>query len=324
MDLVNFLSMEYFAAVADKRNFTRAADQLHITQQTLSAHIASLERELNCQLFLRRSPLELTYAGQVFLRYALQFQQDYQALKHEFCDITANQRGLLRVGIAYTRGRVIMPRVIPAFQTVYPNIQVDLIEASNDELHARLLDGTVDLAVAAFAHSVPEIELQPFYQEEVCMLVPQTLLPLLEYTPPEGPLAPKDLAAFRSCPFALGIPEDIAGQLGRRLIKAAGFHPIVRAQSENMETLLALCAQGVGISFCPDVLASAALSQGSLDGLKVFRFQEDSTYAIRFGYRCQPYQWSMISEFIRVARSVFPDPACCGRLIHASQSRITE
>ena len=170
---MNFLSMEYFAAVADKRNFTRAADQLHITQQTLSAHIASLERELNCQLFLRRSPLELTYAGQVFLRYALQFQQDYQALKHEFCDITANQRGLLRVGIAYTRGRVIMPRVIPAFQTVYPNIQVDLLEASNDELHARLLDGTVDLAVAAFAHSVPEIELQPFYQEEVCMLVPR-------------------------------------------------------------------------------------------------------------------------------------------------------
>ena len=109
---MNFLSMEYFAAVADKRSFTRAADQLHITQQTLSAHIAALERELNCQLLLRRTPLELTYAGEVFLRYALQFQREYQALRHEFCDITGNQKGLLRVGIAYTRGRILMPRII--------------------------------------------------------------------------------------------------------------------------------------------------------------------------------------------------------------------
>ena len=156
------------------------------------------------------------------------------------------------------------------------------------------------------------------------MLVPQALLPRMEYTPPAGPLATKDLAAFQSCPFALGIPEDIAGQLSRRLIKAAGFHPIVRAQSENMETLLALCTQGVGIAFCPDVLAGTALSQDKLDTLKVFRFQEDSTYAIRFGYRCQPYQWSMISEFIRIARSVFPDPACCGRLTHARNSNSPE
>ena len=149
------------------------------------------------------------------------------------------------------------------------------------------------------------------------MLVPRPLLPRLEYTPPEGPLAAGDLAAFRSCPFVLGIPEDIAGQLSRRLIRAAGFHPAVRAQSENLETLLDLCTRGVGIAFCPDVLAGTALAQDKLDSLKVFRFREDSTYALRFGCRCQPYQWSVISEFIRIARSVFPDPACCGRLTHA-------
>lgn len=306
---MNFLSMEYFAAVADKRSFTRAADQLHITQQTLSAHIAALERELNCQLLLRRSPLELTYAGQVFLRYALQFQQEYQSLKQEFCDITANQKGLLRVGIAYTRGRVVMSRVIPAFQAVYPNIQIDLVEASNDELHARLLDGTVDLAVAAFPQTLPDIQLQPFYEEEVCMLVPRDFLSLLSGPLPESPLSPADLALFRSCPFALGIPQDIAGQVSRRLIKDAGFHPIVRAQSENMETLLDLCVQGVGIAFSPDMLADLTLSRREMDRLRVFRFQSDASYPIRFGFRRQPYQWSMLSEFIRVARTSFPEAA---------------
>ena len=204
--------MEYFAAVADKRSFTRAADQLHITQQTLSAHIAALERELNCQLLLRRTPLELTYAGEVFLRYALQFQREYQALRHEFCDITGNQRGLLRVGIAYTRGRILMPRIISGFQERYPNVQVDLVEASNEELHARLLDGSVDLAVAAFPQSLPDIQMEEFYEEEVCMLVPRSLLPLAERVPAGPVLSTQELTAFRKCPFLIGVPQDIGGQ----------------------------------------------------------------------------------------------------------------
>ena len=64
---MNFLSMDYFVTLAQERNFTRAAEKLHITQQTLSAHIAVLEKEAGSPLFLRRVPLELTYAGKVFL-----------------------------------------------------------------------------------------------------------------------------------------------------------------------------------------------------------------------------------------------------------------
>lgn len=298
--------MEYFAAVADKRSFTRAADQLHITQQTLSAHIAALERELNCQLLLRRTPLELTYAGEVFLRYALQFQREYQALRHEFCDITGNQRGLLRVGIAYTRGRILMPRIISGFQERYPNVQVDLVEASNEELHARLLDGSVDLAVAAFPQSLPDIQMEEFYEEEVCMLVPRSLLPLAERVPAGPVLSTQELAAFRKCPFLMGVPQDIGGQLGRRQLKAAGFYPQIRAQSENMETLLALCVQGVGICFCPDCLIDGTLSTRELKQLLVFRFQQDCVYPIRFGYRRQSYQWGILSQFIADARAAFP------------------
>ena len=298
--------MEYFAAVADKRSFTRAADQLHITQQTLSAHIAALERELNCQLLLRRTPLELTYAGEVFLRYALQFQREYQALRHEFCDITGNQQGLLRVGIAYTRGRILMPRIISGFQERYPNVQVDLVEASNEELHARLLDGSVDLAVAAFPQSLPDIQMEEFYEEEVCMLVPRSLLPLAERVPAGPVLSTQELAAFRKYPFLIGVPQDIGGQLGRRQLKAAGFYPQIRAQSENMETLLALCVQGVGICFCPDCLIDGTLSTRELKQLLVFRFQQDCVYPIRFGYRRQSYQWGILSQFIADARAAFP------------------
>ena len=64
---MNFASMDYFIMVAREKSFTKAAQRLYITQQTLSAHIASIEKELGCSLFVRHVPLELTYAGQVFL-----------------------------------------------------------------------------------------------------------------------------------------------------------------------------------------------------------------------------------------------------------------
>ena len=147
---MNFLSMKYFTTVARERSFTKAAGQLHITQQTLSAHIAAVEHELGCALLIRHVPLELTYAGQVFLRYAADFQKRYSAMEQEFSDISAEEKGILRVGIAYTRGRTIMPELIAEYQKIYPKIEVRLIEATNDVLQQKLLNGEFDMAIANF------------------------------------------------------------------------------------------------------------------------------------------------------------------------------
>ena len=70
---MNFQSIQYFLQVARRRSFSQAAEELFITQQTLSASIASLEKELGCKLFVRHIPLELTYGGELFLQYARAF-----------------------------------------------------------------------------------------------------------------------------------------------------------------------------------------------------------------------------------------------------------
>lgn len=77
---MNFDSLEYFSVLARERSFTRAAELLHITQQSLSSHIANLERELKCPLVVRRIPLELTFAGQTFLRYAEELRRTQHAM----------------------------------------------------------------------------------------------------------------------------------------------------------------------------------------------------------------------------------------------------
>lgn len=174
---MNFLSMEYFLTVAAKRNITKAAEELHITQQTLSAHIAAVEKELACKLIVRSNPLQLTYAGEVFLRYASEIYGNYQAMWNEFNDMTNNQRGKLLIGINFTRSHAIMPDNIAAFQAAYPNIEVRLLEGTNESLHKSLINKDIDLAIARFPESLPGMEIRDFYKEEVIMLVPAQLLP---------------------------------------------------------------------------------------------------------------------------------------------------
>lgn len=294
---MTFSSVSYFIALARERSFTKAAQQLHITQQSLSAHIAALEQELGCQLLVRRVPLELTYAGTVFLRYAQNFQQELDELHREFSDITHNQRGVLRIGIAFTRGRTIMPGLITAFQAQYPNISIELSEAPNRILHHNLLNREIDLAIANFPETLQGAQLEDFYREEVVLLLSRELL---ERCPFDG-----DLSALRNCPFVLGNSNDIAGRIGRDAIAAAGFQPIVKAKSDNMETILSLCVRGVGACFCPEILADAVLSPADREKLCLFRLGEEAKYPIRFGYLKSSYQWNMIEEFMRLARAAF-------------------
>lgn len=302
---MTFASLEYFIMVAREHSFTRAAERLHITQQTLSSHIAALEKELGCQLLLRRIPLELTYAGQVFLKHAQDIQTRREAMLQELGDIAHKEKGCLRIGIAHTRGHTIMPELICRYQQCYPLVQIQLVEASNDELHKKLLDGQIDLAIANFREDLQGIELRDFYQEEVVLLVADRLLDrvygenkeqVLEQVRQSGALH-----ALKDCPFILNNQTDIAGRIGRQLMAQADFYPDVRAESNNIETLVDLCLRGGGACFCPENLVSTTLTGEEMRRLHVLRFGEQTRYMIRFGYRRQAHQWSMLQNFIDLA-----------------------
>ncbi|MDO4890227.1 MAG: LysR family transcriptional regulator [Coriobacteriaceae bacterium] len=308
---MNFTSLGYFEVLARERNFTRAAEKLHITQQSLSSNIAKMERELGCQLIVRHVPLDLTYAGEVLLRYAATFREERDQMLQEFADISQNQRGILRIGIAYTRGRTILPDVILEFQKRFPLIQVQLIEDSNDVLHRKLIDGDVDLAIANFSDSLPGITLHEFYREEVVLLVARGLFESLY-----GDEADKrvrlfeegDYSALADCPLILGGMDDLDGQIARNVLKREGIaHPHIVASSSNAETQLALAIRGVGACFCPVILARAALTEEQLSSLITLHLGETARYRIRFGCQDRSYQWSVIEAFMDVAKQIVHD-----------------
>ena len=210
---MNFLSMDYFAMVAHERSFTRAAEQLHITQQTLSAHIAALEKELGSQLLLRRTPLELTYPGQVFLEYALDFQRKYRQLGRDFADLAGEEKGCVRIGIGTVRGRSILPPVIQAYQRQRPKVDIRIFEGCGDNFGDELVKGELDLAIGYFPQPLPGVELLDLYQEEVVLLISRQLLEDL-YGPErqrvtEEVRSRQSLDPLKDCPFVVNSEERL-------------------------------------------------------------------------------------------------------------------
>ena len=116
--MLNFLNLEYFLVASEELNFTKAAKRLYISQQSLSNHISNLEKEFGVTLFNRTVPLTLTYAGQVLQKRARQFLDLREETYHEIDDIKDFTKGQLIIGMSHTRGRKILPEILPVYHWV--------------------------------------------------------------------------------------------------------------------------------------------------------------------------------------------------------------
>lgn len=298
---MNFSSFDYFIAVAEELSFTRAAERLNVTQQTLSAHIAGLERELHVRLVDRHVPLTLTYAGEEFLEYARHFQTKRRVMEQEFRDISGNQRGLLRVGVASTRGHIIMPRTIASFQRRYPQITVSLYESENQDLVQLLREGRVDMVVATIESDAQGLVVKDLYDEAVMLLCRQDLLE--RYYPGHAEEvvaeAAKDggLKALEKLPFLLVGDGDIPGAVPRQAFRREDIHPDVRVISKNAETLVALAYRGVGACFCSSELAHTSFPHSAEAGMRLIDLGEGAKYPICVAWRNSPHTWSIVTAF---------------------------
>ena len=127
-------SWHWFIELARKGNFTRAAEELGISQQTLSARLASLERELDAKLIVRSTPLTLTPAGTEFLSYASEQEQARTELVRRVGEASSGGAGVLKVAIGNMRAWAMMPAVITEFHKGLPGVRIELIEGTNEDL----------------------------------------------------------------------------------------------------------------------------------------------------------------------------------------------
>ncbi len=292
---MNFLPMQYYIEVVNQKGISRAASGLHITQQTLSAHIAALEKELGCTLFRRKPGFALTHAGRRFYEYACRFDALYGSMRQEFDDISRNEAGTLSVGIAPTRGRFLLPPILSAYRKLRPKVQVRLVETTNSDLLSRLLEGEVDLIFANLNEDHPMISSQKVLDEEMQLLIPKSLLSKNDLRRVRG----GDFRPLAACPFLMmNRREDIVGAIGNAFFDRCGFAPRVAVASANMETLLDLCLAGEGACFCSRELA--ARTYGDADTSHLLAVPLGEKVAIRVAWRNKPYIRKALTDFVKI------------------------
>lgn len=254
---MNLLPMKYFIAVAEHQSISRAAKALFLTQQTLSAHMAGLEKELGCTLFFRRPAFRLTPEGEVFLDYCRRFLALDGAMRQTFGDLTGQPAGPLRVGISQTRSPILMPGIALRCQERLPGLTLHISEATNDQLLTMLERDELDAVIGNLPEAVPELEREVLYQEEMVLAIP----PAFAFLGDTADLAELfDLA--RDLPFITNTKQDIAGRYGSQILARYSIVPQTAAVSDSAETCLELCRRGLGLYICPDLYPRRLRSLG--------------------------------------------------------------
>jgi len=255
--------LRYFVAVAKSGNFSRAAEQCHVSQPSLSQQIHKLEDELGERLFDRLPrQAKLTAAGQAFLQHAQRVLAELDAAQREAHDTRGLPHGVVTVGVLPTIAPYLLPNVIASFGAAFPSVEVIVQEDTTAQLLKLGCDGELDLLIAS-----PPIRDERFAKE---ILFGEELLLV---TPVGHRLAKQKkirLADLEREHFILMREGHCLGDQVLDFCHRRDFHPLVSGRSTQIETILALVQAGLGISLVP----AMALTRGCAASL-LFRSLEN-------------------------------------------------
>lgn len=250
--------IRYFMAIAEEKNFTRAAARLGIGQPPLSQQIKDLEAEVGAQLF-HRVPYgaELTEAGRVFFERVKDIPLQTVEAVHAAQRASRGETGRLNLGFTGTAAlNPVVPACIREFRRAYPNIEINLEEASSLTLLAGLQANRLDAAILRPSESdPPELSYLSLASE-----------PLIAALPADHPAAGKgrriDLSILRNDPFIL-TPPDVGISLRDAVLaacKTAGFEPMIGQPAPQIVSILSMVAAEQGVSVVPSSMRQLSVS----------------------------------------------------------------
>lgn len=242
--------LRYFLAVARTRNFSRAAEQCHVSQPSLSQQIMKLEGELEERLFERtKRSVSLTPTGELFRQHAERVVEALEAAKDSVREVRGRVRGRVALGVLPTVAPYYLPERLRRFSSRYADVEVVVHEDTTTQLAQAVLAKEIDLALVSLPVDRSGLAAEEFFYE-----------PLLVALPAKHPLAK------RSAPLALDELEGddfilmkeehcLAGQ-ALQFCRLNGFAPHVSFRSAQIETVLAFVAAGWGVSVVPAMARS--------------------------------------------------------------------
>jgi len=160
--------LKVFQSVAHNLSFTKASNELFITQPAISKHIKELESEYEVKLFNRiGNKISLTTAAEILLAYTDRIVSLHNEIKFELSQLNGNPEGTLRIGASSTISQYVIPAVLAKFNKRFPEIKLSLINGNTEAIEKRLLKNEIDIGIVEGKPSNADIRYSSFLNDEL-------------------------------------------------------------------------------------------------------------------------------------------------------------
>lgn len=239
-----------FISVANNLNFTKAAEEMFVTQSSISKIIKSLEDELGTQLFYRNPKIELTDSGRELYSQAINLISLLENIPLEIQNLIKLKKGEIRIGIPPIIGASFFPKIIGQFKSLYPNIEIKLLEVGSKVIEEKLEKGELEIGIIC---SYPK-------DKELYNMFQYIKSPLMIAVNKNNPLAKKDIIKFKELKdenFILFQPDFSLYDLIITRCVENNFEPNIICNSSQRDFIIEMVASELGVTFLPEVICSS-------------------------------------------------------------------
>lgn len=232
----------YFKTVAKYQSFTRAAEELHITQSALSRSVAQLEGDLGIQLFERKKggKITLNRNGNFFLHYVVQVLNTLENTVSAVKEMAGLERGVVNIAISEF---IFLKNVIFDFLMEHPDVRMNCRLQSQEQMKASLEDGTINFAICKSPIPGADFQWHPLFHDRMSVVLPQN-----------HPLAGRKsiyLDELRQDHFIVSnLGFDMSSEM-IRMCHLAGFEPYIVYEGSGEDLCGRLVGAGVGVMLAP-------------------------------------------------------------------------
>ncbi|MTK06194.1 MAG: LysR family transcriptional regulator [Hungatella sp.] len=247
--------LTYILTIAKKGNMTKAAEELFVSQSTLSQYLSKLESELGTPLFYRsKGRLTLTPAGSLYIEAAQKVMSIKNVLYQNIQNI--ENRGHITVGVTSQFGLTMLTDIIPAFKVRYPDIIIEISETNLPGLTRMILEESIDCGIMAMN------ETDPFTSDQVTILREEEVLFSVPINHPyrkKNPDKPIQIGEFAENFGEENILLSKKGSTLRRLtdmvLDHASWIPSTVCETNSISTTRSMVAMGIGVTFISESCA---------------------------------------------------------------------
>ena len=160
--------LNVFCSVAKTLSYTKAAQELHITQPAITKHVQELENQYKTRLIERMgNKIVLTHAGEVLLEHSIAILKEYAQLDFVMNMLHGDPKGTLRLGASTTIAQYVLPPVLALFKTKFPDVNISLISGNSDDIESELMDHHIDLGLIEGNKRLPNLKYTHLVDDEL-------------------------------------------------------------------------------------------------------------------------------------------------------------